>query len=372
MRTLRFLLEKEFRQIFRNPAIIRLIFIMPAIQLIVLPMAADYEVKNVEIAVVDQDHSPYSQQLISKIQGSDYFELTEFSDSYQQSLETVERDKADLVLQIPAGFEKKLIKENESQLFIAVNAINGVKASLGNAYLAKLIRQYNQEIRLEWIQFPRFNPITQIDITYSNWYNPFVSYPLFMVPGILTILLTMVGGFLAALNIVREKEVGTIEQLNVTPIKKYHLVLGKMIPFWILGFVVLTIGFIISYLVYGIVPVGNLSTIYIFAGVYLLAILGFGLYISTLVETQQQAMLFGFFFMLIFILMSGLYTPIESMPNWAQWIAKMNPVTYFVEVMRMVVLKGSGLKDITTHILAMLGFAVFLNGIAIWNYSKRG
>lgn len=372
MRTLRFLLEKEFRQIFRNPAIIRLIFIMPAIQLIVLPMAADYEVKNVEIAVVDQDHSPYSQQLISKIQGSNYFELTEFSESYQQSLEIVERDKADLVLQIPAGFEKNLIKENESQLFIAVNAINGVKASLGNAYLANLIRQYNQEIRMEWVQFPRFNPITQIEITYSNWYNPFVSYPLFMVPGILTILLTMVGGFLAALNIVREKEVGTIEQLNVTPIKKYHLVLGKMIPFWILGFVVLTIGFIISYLVYGIVPVGNLATIYIFAGVYLLAILGFGLYISTLVETQQQAMLFGFFFMLIFILMSGLYTPIESMPNWAQWIAKMNPVTYFVEVMRMVVLKGSGLKDISNHILAMLGFAILLNGIAVWNYSKRG
>jgi ABC-2 type transport system permease protein len=372
MRTLRFLLEKEFRQIFRNPAILRLIFLMPAVQLILLPMAADYEVKNVEIAIVDQDHSPISQELIAKIAGSEYFELTEYSDSYKRSLEKVELDQADLVLQIPPNFEKTLIKENSSTLFIAVNAINGVKANLGNAYLANLIRQFNQEVRLEWIQMPKFNAFPQIEITHSNWFNPFVSYPLFMVPGILTILLTMVGGFLAALNIVREKEIGTIEQLNVTPIKKYHLILGKMIPFWLLGFVVLTIGFIISYLIYGIVPVGSLATIYIFSGIYLLGILGFGLFISTLVDTQQQAMLFGFFFMLIFILMSGLYTPIESMPDWAQVIAELNPVTYFVEVMRMVVLKGSTLHDISRHIWITALFGVFLNGIAIWNYRKRG
>ncbi|MCB0661593.1 MAG: ABC transporter permease [Saprospiraceae bacterium] len=372
MRTLRFLLEKEFRQIFRNPAILRLIFVMPAVQLILLPMAADYEVKNVEIAIVDQDHSPMSRELIAKIDGSQYFELTEYSDSYEKSLETVELDKADLVLQIPPNFEKNLIKENESTLFIAVNAINGVKANLGNAYLANLIRQYNMEVRLEWMQLPKFNPFPMIEITHSNWYNPFVSYPLFMVPGILTILLTMVGGFLAALNIVREKEIGTIEQLNVTPIKKYHLILGKMIPFWLLGFVVLTIGFLISYLIYGIVPVGSLVTIYVFAALYLFGILGFGLFISTLVETQQQAMLFGFFFMLIFILMSGLYTPIESMPDWARLIAELNPVTYFVEVMRMVVLKGSTLHDITRHLVITGVFAIFLNGIAIWNYRKRG
>ena len=284
----------------------------------------------------------------------------------------MEADNADLVLEIPANFEKTLVKENKANLFLAVNAINGVKANLGSAYLAQLIREYNNEIRLDWVQFPRFNPEPMVAVTSAHWYNPHLSYPLFMVPGILTILLTMVGGFLAALNIVREKEIGTIEQLNVTPIRKYELILGKMIPFWLLGFVVLTVGLLISYLFYHIVPLGSLLTIYGFSAVYLVAVLGFGLLISTFVDTQQQAMLLGFFFMLIFILMSGLYTPVESMPRWAQVITWFNPVTYFVEVMRMVVIKGSRLGDLVHHFGAMSVFALVLNSWAIWNYRKRG
>lgn len=369
---LKYLLEKEFRQIFRNPAILRIIFVMPTIQLLLLPLAADYEVKNVEVAVVDHDHSPYSQLLMSKIGGSEYFRLSDYSESFKGALGQVEADNADLVLEIPANFEKTLVKENKANLFLAVNAINGVKANLGSAYLAQLIREYNNEIRLDWVQFPRFNPEPMVAVTSAHWYNPHLSYPLFMVPGILTILLTMVGGFLAALNIVREKEIGTIEQLNVTPIRKYELILGKMIPFWLLGFVVLTVGLLISYLFYHIVPLGSLLTIYGFSAVYLVAVLGFGLLISTFVDTQQQAMLLGFFFMLIFILMSGLYTPVESMPRWAQVITWFNPVTYFVEVMRMVVIKGSRLGDLVHHFGAMSVFALVLNSWAIWNYRKRG
>ncbi len=372
MRTLRFILEKEFRQIFRNPAILRIMFLMPAIQLIVLPMAADYEVKNVDVAIVDQDHSPYSRQLISMIDGSPYFRLNELSTSFEQALDAVEEDQADLVLQIPDGFERDLIRENEAKLFMAVNAINGVKANLGSAYLAQSIRNFNTGVRTEWVQFPRYFPEPRIEVVPNVWFNPHLSYPLFMVPGILTILLTMVGGFLAALNIVVEKEVGTIEQLNVTPLKKSEVIMGKLIPFWVLGFVVLTVGLIISYVVYGIVPVGSLVVIYAFAAVFLLAVLGFGLLISTIVDTQQQAMLVGFFFMLIFILMSGLYTPIESMPDWAQVIARFNPVTYFVSVMRMVVIKGSGFTDLGMQFGAMGLLAAVLNGVAIWNYRKRG
>ncbi len=372
MRTLRFLLEKEFRQIFRNPAILRIMFLMPAIQLIVLPMAADYEVKNVDVAIVDQDHSPYSRQLISMIDGSPYFRLNTVSTSFDLALDEVEEDHADLVLQIPDGFERSLVRDNEAKLFMAVNAINGVKANLGSAYLAQSIRNFNAGVRTEWIQFPRYFPEPRIEVVPSVWYNPHLSYPLFMVPGILTILLTMVGGFLAALNIVVEKEIGTIEQLNVTPLKKSEVIMGKLIPFWVLGFVVLTVGLIISYIVYGIVPVGSLVVIYAFAAVFLLAVLGFGLLISTMVETQQQAMLVGFFFMLIFILMSGLYTPIESMPDWAQVITRFNPVTYFVSVMRMVVIKGSGFSDLGMQFGNMGLLAVALNGVAIWNYRKRG
>ncbi|MFT3681711.1 MAG: ABC transporter permease [Ferruginibacter sp.] len=371
MRTLKFLLQKEFRQIFRDPSIIRLIFMMPVIQLMILPWAADYEMKNIKLGVVDHDHSDYSRKLVSKITSSGYFILNDYAASYNQSLEAIEKDKSDLVLQIPAAFEKELVKENEAKLFIAGNAINGVKANLGSAYLRNIIQDFNREVRLQWIQLPRFSPETQIEVTSSNWFNPLLNYKYFMVPGILVILLTMVGSNLAAINIVREKEIGTIEQINVTPVKKYHFVLGKLVPFWLLGLFVLTLGLLIARLVYGIVPLGSFATIYIFASVYLLAVLGLGLLISTYASTQQQAMLISFFVMMIFILLGGLYTSIDSMPQWAQNITRFNPVSYFIEVMRMVVLKGSGLADIKQHLLIMTGFAVVLNGWAVLSYRKR-
>ncbi|TAL41557.1 MAG: ABC transporter permease [Chitinophagaceae bacterium] len=371
MRTLRFLLQKEFRQIFRDPSILRVILIMPVIQLLILPWAADYEIKKIKLAVVDHDHSEYSRKLINKVTASGYFILTDYSSSYDASLQTVERDKADLILQIPVNFEKDLVKEDEAKIFLAVNAINGTKANLGGSYLSNIIKEYNREVRTEWIQLPRFSTETQIEVTSSNWYNPLMNYKYFMVPGILVILLTMVGSNLAAINIVKEKEIGTIEQINVTPVKKYHFVLGKLIPFWIIGLVVLTIGLIIARLVYGIIPAGSFLTIYVFAAVYMLAILGLGLLISTYSTNQQQAMLLSFFMMMIFILLGGLYTSIDSMPEWAKWITRFNPVSYFIEVMRMVVLKGSNLADIKYKLLIVFGFAVFLNGWAVISYRKR-
>ncbi len=371
MRTLKFLLQKEFRQIFRDPSILRLILIMPVIQLLILPWAADYEIKNIKLAVVDHDHSEYSRQLINKITSSGYFILTDYSSSYDQSLDKIEKDKADLILQIPDHFEKDLVKENEAKLFMALNAINGVKANLGGAYLRSIIQDYNRDVRTEWIQFPRFSPETQIEVTSSNWYNPLMNYKYFMVPGILVILLTMVGINLTAINIVKEKEIGTIEQINVTPIKKYHFVLGKLIPFWLLGLLVLTIGLTIARIAYGIIPAGSFLTIYVFAALYLLAVLGLGLLISTYSVNQQQAMLLSFFLMMIFILLGGLYTSIDSMPEWAQWITKFNPVSYFIRVMRMVILKGSSLADIKYDLLAMGGFALAFNAWAVFSYRKR-
>lgn len=371
MRTLKFLLRKEIRQIFRDPTIIRLIFMMPVIQLMILPWAADYEIKNIKLAVVDQDHSEYSRKLINKITSTGYFILTDYSTSFEHSMAKIEQNEADLILQIPANFEKDLVKEDEASLFMALNAINGVNANLGGAYLNSIIKDFNREVRTEWVQFPRFNPETQIEVTSSNWFNPLMNYKYFMVPGILVILMTMVGTNLTAINIVKEKEIGTIEQINVTPIRKFHFILGKLIPFWLLGLLVLTIGLTIARLAYGIVPAGSFLTIYVFAAVYLLAVLGLGLLISTYSATQQQATLLSFFLMMIFILLGGLYTSIDSMPEWAKWITRFNPVSYFIEVMRMVVLKGSKLADIRDHLFIVMGFAVFFNGWAILSYRKR-
>ncbi len=371
MRTLKFLLQKEFRQIFRNPSIIRIIFVMPVIQLLLLPWAADYEIKNIQVAIVDHDHSEYSRHFISKLTASGYFKLTKYLPSYHQAFEEIENDKADIILEIPEQFEKRLVKESEASLLISVNAINGVKAILGASYLQTIIQDFNNQIREEWIQRPLFSTETNIEITSSNWFNPLMNYKYFMVPGILVILVTMVGSFLASLNIVKEKEIGTIEQINVTPVKKYHFILGKLIPFWVLGLLILTIGLVIARLMYGIVPEGSFFTIYGFAAIYLLAILGLGLLISTFCSSQQQAMLISFFMFMVFILLGGLYTPIESMPIWAQWITKFNPVSYFINVMRLVILKGSSFKDIQEHIFIILAFAVLFNTWAVINYKKR-
>jgi ABC-2 type transport system permease protein len=371
MRTIRFLLQKEFRQIFRNKSLLPMILIAPLIQLLILPLAADYEVKNINIAIVDQDHSTYSQKLISKITASGYFKLSGYNAAFKDAYKLIEKDEADLVLEIPAGFEKNLVRENEQKLFIAVNAINGSKAGLGGGYLSSIIRNFNDDVRVEWIHEERFNPLPVITVASSNWFNPHLNYNFYMVPGILAVLVTMIGGYMSSLNIVKEKEIGTIEQINVTPIKKHHFILGKLIPFWILGMAVFTVGLgVIGFLVYGIIPQGNLLLLYGLLAIYLLAVLGFGLLISTYCETQQQAMSVAFFFVMIFMLMSGLFTPIDSMPEWAKTIAYFNPVTYFIEVMRMIVLKGSGFNDVKFHLLKIIAFAIVLNGWAILNYKK--
>ena len=371
MRNLLFLLQKEFRQIFRNPTILRMILMMPIIQLIVIPLAADYEIKQISISVVDQDRSPYAQKLVHKMTASGYFQLVEYTQSYAQATQTVGNGKTDLILTIPAHFERDLIKFNKAQLHLAADAVNGVRAGLGTAYAAQMIGDFNREIREEWMLMPKFNELPQIEISSANWFNQHFDYHLFMVPGILAILVTMVGAFLTALNIVAEKEVGTIEQINVTPIKKHEFVLGKLIPFWVLGMVSITLGIIVAFVVFRILPVGSYFTIYAFSAVYLMGVLGIGLLISTFADTQQQATLFAFFCMMVFILLGGLYTPIESMPDWAQWLTRINPPAYFIKVIRAVYIKGSSFTDLLPDFAAMIGFAVVFNALAIFNYRKR-
>lgn len=368
MSTLKYLLQKEFRQIFRNPTILRMILLVPVVQLIILPLAADFEIKNINISVVDHDRSVMAHDLIEEIKSSGYFKLVNYTHDYQVAFSDIESDKTDIVLEIPNGLESDLIREQTGSLFIAVNAINGTKAYVGGAYLTRIITGFNQDIRAE------FNPGSNgsaIGVAVINWFNPLLNYQFFMVPGILVVLVTMVGGYMTALNIVKEKEVGTIEQINVTPIRKTHFILGKLIPFWVLGVIVFTLGmFVVARLIYGIVPLGSIFVLYGYLALYLVAILGVGLLISTYSNSQQQAMSLSFFMMMIFILMSGLFTPIESMPTWAQWIAALNPVTYFVQVMRMIVMKGSEFTHITKQIIIMAGFAVVFNVWAILNYKK--
>lgn len=370
MKILIFLLQKEFRQIFRNPAILRLIIIMPIVQLIMIPFAADYEVKNINFTIVDQDKSSYSSRLIHKIDGSAYFDLVENSMNDAAALDLIGRGKCDLIINIPPHFEKDIISGGGAEIYISTDAVNGMKAGLAMAYAQQVVRQFNQEIRSEWMPVIPQGELPTIEIRSSSWYNPHSNYHWFMVPGILAILVTMVGCFLAALNIVSEKENGTIEQINVTPIKKYQFILGKLIPFWLIGLISIMMGIVLGIIVYGLWPAGSMLAILIYGGIYLLAVLGIGLLISTVAETQQQATLIAFFAMMMFILMGGLYTPTESMPNWAIWVSRFNPPTYFIRGIRSIYLTGSSLWDLKNDIAITLGFALFFNTLAVMNYKK--
>lgn len=371
MRTLRFLLWKEFRQIFRNKAILRMIIVAPTLQLLLLPLAADYEVENVNLVVVDHDHSTYSRRLIEEFSASRYFQLVGYEDAYDDAYAYVERNETDIVLELPNGFERDLIREGSSTVMMSANAVNGVKAGLGAAYATEMIRLFNGDLRSELGPAPETSSFPTIEIVSEVWYNPHLNYPLFMAPGILAVLLTMVGVFLASLNIVREKEIGTIEQINVTPIHKWQFIAGKLIPFWALGLVTMTIGLLAARLAYDITSLGGYLVIYTFAALYMVAVLGFGLLISTLANTQQQAMFIAFFFMMIFILLGGLYTPIDSMPDWAIALTEYNPAAYFIRVMRKVMIRGSGFADILPEFRSVGIIAVVLNGLAIVNYRKR-
>jgi ABC-2 type transport system permease protein len=372
MRVLGFILQKEFRQIFRDKTILAMMFVVPTVQLVILPLAANFEVKNINISVVDYDRSTYSQRLIYKIASSGYFRLVGNTVSYNDALELIEKNEADMMLEIPHGFERNLVREGSQQLNISADAINGTKSSIGGGYLTAVLADFNSslDVNIKSANGGNIMQSPRIEITYSDWFNPRREYKYYMVPGILVLLLTLIGGFITALNIVREKEIGTIEQINVTPIKKWQFILGKLIPFWIVGIIVFTVGLIVMYLVYGIFPEGSIPLLYLFAAVYLVALLGFGLLISTFSNSQLQAMFVAFFFMMIFMLMSGFFTSVDSMPDWARKFSNLTPVTHFIAVVRLIVLKGSGFRQVKTELLYLSGFALLLNSCAILNYRK--
>ena len=361
---LRYLLEKEFKQIRRDKFMPKIIFIIPVLQLIVLPFAANFEMRNINLSVVDHDRSVLSTQLVEKILSSNYFCLKDCSERYDQALTTIEDNETDIILEIPKHFEKELGKEGAANILLAANAVNGTKGGLGVSYLASIVQEFNAQ--------KGFIPQqAQRGITSIQLYNPHLSYKVYMVPGIMAFLLTIISCFLPALNIVSEKEKGTIEQINVTPIPKPLFLLSKLIPFWVIGFVLLTVAILVGYIIYGLKPEGNFGVIYLFAAVYLVAFTGFGLAVSSISSTQQQAMLTTFFIMIIFVLLSGLFTPISSMPEWAQKITLINPIRYFIEVMRMVYLKGSSLIELRGHFLMTCLFAVFFNVLAVISYRKK-
>jgi ABC-2 type transport system permease protein len=363
MKTLKYLLEKEFKQILRDSFMPKIIFIVPALQLLILPFAANFEMRNINIGVIDHDQSVVSHQLVNKVLSTGYFRLSNVSPTYQDGIRYVESNVADILLEIPAGFESSFATAEPKEPLIAANAVNGTKGGMGSAYLTGIIQEYLAE------RSPQ-EAVRPAPIAATYLFNDSLSYKNFMVPGIIAMLISIIGGALSALNVVREKEKGTMEQINVTPVPKALFILSKLTPFWIIGFILLSIGALISWAVYGLLPAGNLLVIYLFTAVYMIAFTGFGLAISNVSNTQVQAMFTAFFFIIVFALMSGQFTPISSMPKWAQHVAMCNPMTYFVDVMRMIYLKGAHLADLTRQFVIVCIFAVGFNALALIGYRK--
>ncbi len=348
-----------------------IIFILPVVQLILLAYAATLEIKNIEVMIVDKDLSQTSRQLTGKFKGSPFFKVVASSFSVKEGVRALEEDKAEMIINIPSGFEKKLIREDESKMQLIINAINGTVAGISNAYATAIISGFNRNILLDWYKMPEDELLMKnIDVTYSYWFNPDLNYQTYMVPGILVILVTIIGMFLTGLNLVREKEMGTVEQINVTPIRKSDFIIGKLLPFWIIALFDLTLGLIIGKIIFDIPMVGSIWLLYGVASVYLVGVLGIGLFISTVSSTQQQVMFLSFFFLLVFVLMSGVFTSVETMPQWARWLNRINPLFYFMKIIRMIMLKGSDFRDILPDFSALGVYGVLMLSLAVWKYRK--
>jgi len=371
MKIIGYIIQKEFRQIFRNKGMLIIIFVLPLVQLIMFSNAATFDVKNIPFSYIDNDRTSTSRALIDKFEGTTYFNVLKNFPTKKIADAAMIKGDVDVILEIPRHFERNLVKNRKTHLGLSINAIDGSKAGIENVYIQEIIKEFNQSIMIDLVLKDNLIP-DQIDVKTvpSFWYNTTLKYKTLMVPGVLVLLLSMLTLFLSGMNIVREKEIGRLEQINVTPIKKYQFIIGKLFPFWVIGLVILSVGLLIAKVLFNVPMLGNIGLIYLFTAVYLLVILGMGLIISNFTDTQQQAMFIAWFFIVVFILMSGLFTPIESMPNWAQHITLFNPIRYFVEIMRMVMLKGSGFQDIVPQLSIITLYAIVLNSLAVWSYKK--
>ncbi len=363
-----FLIQKEFKQIFRNRFIPRLIFMFPIMVILVLPWVANMEIKNVKLGILDNDKTSTSMRLATKIAASSYFILTHSATSKVDSDNCIASNKCDIILEIPLGFESNLLKENNANVAIYANSINSTKGSLGSGYLSSIVSDFASESSAQ----SSFNNANTSEILSTYRFNPNLDYKIYMIPALMVMVLTLVCGFLPAFNIVGEKEKGNIEQINVTPISKFHFIISKLIPYWIIGLTIVSVCMTLAYLVYGLYPKGNLALLYMFICSYIFVVAGMGLIISNYSNTMQQAMFVCYFFILILILMSGLMTSIKSMPEWAQILTYFNPLRYLIESLRLIYLKGSGIESLYKNLLVLLGFASLLNIWAIVGYKKRG
>lgn len=358
-----YLIRKEFKQMRRNILLPIIFVLLPLALTNIVPRVATQEVKGLKICIVDNDHSTLSRRLIQKIDASAYIDLSRMGQSEKEAMQSLDDASSDLFLIVPDGYEKSIYTHDvEQQLYIAANATNGMKGAMGQNYVQQIIASFILEIAEE-------RGVIQPQIRFA--FNPHLDYKIYMMPAVFALMLTLIVGFLPALNIVGEKERGTIEQVNVTPISKVEFIVSKLVPYWCVGILMSILALAAGKGLYGILPAGSIGVMFLFLLVFCMLASSFALIISNYSDSTRQASLTMFFFLVIFILMSGILTPIRSMPVWAQWLSMLDPMRHIIEALRLIFVKGTTFSELLPQFYTLTGFAALTGTWAIVSYRKN-
>ena len=363
------MLIKEFIQIFRDPRMKGVIFLMPIIQLLVFGYAVTTDVKHIATLVHDLDNSIASRELVSRFAKSGYFNVVEYTDREDRVRELLDRGKVGAVLRMNKGFEDDLRAGRTSQLQVIVDGTDSNTAGIVLGYSSKIAGQFSTELLTQRI-LRSSGPLGRtgrVVVETRAWFNENLDSPNFYVPGVIAIIVMLVTLMLTSMAVVREKEIGTMEQIMVTPITSAEFILGKTVPFALIGFADVILITLIGVFWFEVPIRGNLGLLFVATALYLLTTLSIGLFISTVSQTQQQAMMSTFFFYLPAVLLSGFMFPIANMPHVVQWLTYLNPLRYFLVVIRGIFLKGVGLDVLWPQMLAL----AVMGCLALWLAAKR-
>jgi ABC-2 type transport system permease protein len=367
------MLRKEFIQTLRDPHTRFLLIGPPVIQMFVFGYAATLEVKHVGLAVLDLDNTQESRELVAHFSASRYFDIKEYGVRRDELREGIDRGDFLMALEIDSGFAQRLRNGQGASVQVLVDSSNSNTALIGLSYLTQVGARFGRDYETDQLRraAPQLAPfLPQVELETRPWFNEGLNSQWFFVPGVIGNVMLIMVMMLTAFAVVREREIGTLEQIMVTPIRRWEFILGKTLPFFLIGCFDATMISLIATLWFGVPLRGKVAVLALGLMTYMLAALGLGLFLSTLSATQQQAMIASFFFIMPMITLSGFGNPISSMPLFFQKLSYINPVTYAMLVLRGVFLKGVGFEVLWPYIAAMAGLAAFLLGFSILRFHK--
>ena len=369
MRKIKHIIKKEFIQIRRDPAMIRIIFLIPIVQLLILGYVVSSEVKNIYMVICDLDNSQISCQLIDQVRNSGYFNIKYFDQRENFLYDYLNRGKASVAIVFPVNMSRNLVKNIPTEIQILVDGVDSNTSTIALGYISGILENFMSNKLAQQTQSGADVHLLTPNI--RIWYNPDLKFSHFMIPGLIVFLLTMVTALISAMGLVREREIGTLEQLLVAPIKKYELLIGKIVPFAVIGIVVVSLAIGFAKVWYNIPIVGNLGLFALFIIIYLFTTLGIGLFVSASAHTQQQAMFMTFFFIIFFMFLSGFLFQVENMPKFAQYLSYLDPLRYLVIAVREIFIKGSTWKYLYWQGIALIIFGGTIFSFAVLRFQRR-